>query len=384
MLFRLVFGSFPFVVFILLAWTFLSPGYLGTRGRAIGLAALLLCAAKFMCFAALGGNAFAPELPEWVIRIWNFAYSGMMILFALSLAGQVVRFLLRKFAKTDIPRTVWLVTLPVIAWGLSARGIWNGTKPPDIVEVVVEFDNLPEDLDGYRIAHLSDIHASAAARRWRTEEIVDRANALRADLLCLTGDYADGPSAAEFANIEPLSRLVAKDGVLAVTGNHEYYYDTIGWIGKYSTLRNVEFLVNSCVFPRKSLAVGGVSDIAAAQFGFTPPDPDAAFASATNGEFRILLQHRPAPDYAGTTGRIPTAHVDLQLSGHTHGGVLPIMKSLVAAVNSGYVRGACRRDDGSVVHVSEGAGQWAGFPMRFMDDPTITLITLRKGLRREK
>ena len=56
MLFRLVFGSFPFVVFILLAWTFLSPGYLGTRGRAIGLAALLLCAAKFMCFAALGGK----------------------------------------------------------------------------------------------------------------------------------------------------------------------------------------------------------------------------------------------------------------------------------------------------------------------------------------
>ncbi len=265
---------------------------------------------------------------------------------------------------------IWLITLPALAWAMSAAGVWNGLKPPAVEEVTLYFKNLPEPLDGYRILQLSDIHASAAARAWRTERIVEIANAQNADLICLTGDYADGYCAKEFANIEAIGKLKAKDGVFAVTGNHEYYYDTLNWLRKYRNLKNIRWLVNSCAFPRPGLAIGGVNDATAARFGFTSPDPEAAFAGAINGEFRVLLQHRPVSEHP--------AHADLQLSGHTHGGIAPGLAKLVSLFNGGMVRGAYQGADGAVKWISPGAGQWAGFPIRFFNDPAITVFTIRK------
>lgn len=377
-MFKIAFTFLPFVFAFSLVPLFLKPAGVAGRGKAAALAIFLACASKFAAFRVFGGDAFAPELPQGLIWSWNWAYSGMCILFGFSLAAWPLRLVAKRLLRSESARRVWLSALPAAAAAMSLVGVWNGVRPPDVARLELKFDSLPEELDGYRIVHITDIHASAAARRWRTEEIVRLANSLEADLVCLTGDFADGRSGDEAVNIEPIRNLSAKDGVLAVTGNHEYYFDTPGWEKAYDSW-NIRFLRNECVFPRPRLAVAGVSDPACEIAGEPPPDPDAAFSSARNGEFRILLQHRPVVNFMLTTGRTMKEKCDLQLSGHTHGGVAPLMDAVVALFNGGMVRGLYPGGDSRAVYVSPGAGQWAGFPIRFFDDPEITEIVLSRS-----
>lgn len=379
---KAIFMALPFAFFALLMLVFVVPAKIRVRAQAIWAMALLLCASKFVGFDAFGGDAFAPELPEALIWVWGWAYSGMCLLLALAILLLPVKWLAMRLRPASAPavKAAWLVALPLAAWTLSAVGVWNGVKAPEVKTVELEFANLPPDLDGYRLLQISDIHASSAARRWRTEAIVAAANAADADLVCLTGDYADGFSRRRRRDIAPIAGLRARDGVLAVTGNHEYYYDIEGWLALYDSL-GIRFLDNACAFPRPGLAVAGVPDPVCTRFGFPRPDPDAALAPATNGEFRVLLQHRPLVNYSILYGcDAPRERIDFQPSGHTHGGVAPGMDRIVAAFNGGFVRGLYR-DSGlfDALYVSPGAGQWAGFPVRFFNDPEITLFVLRRA-----
>lgn len=340
---------------------FIIPARLKVRAQAIWIMVLLACGMKGLVFETLGGNAMAPDLPEILVWLWNWADDGLFFLVLFSAVWWVRR-----------GRTV---LLPILAWSVAAWGQYNGTVVPDVHEIALEYPGLPPSLDGYRIVQISDLHCSSASRRWRTQAIVDRANGLDADLICLTGDYVDGSMDALADDMLPLTGLKARDGVYAVRGNHEYYVDKCVWRDWYGQV-GLRMLVNECVFPRPGLAVGGVNDDpSACKYGDVPADVGQAFAAATNGEFRILLAHRPrrAREY------FAASRFNLQLSGHTHGGIMPILSWLVAWHNAGYVRGKYELSGPNhLLYVSPGAGQWAGFPVRFFDPAEITLITLRK------
>lgn len=371
MFYKAVFMVLPFVFLTLTVRMWLRPLALGAQARRLWFAWLAISAAKFVAFAALGGDAFCPELPAPLIWVWNWAYSGLVILCALAVVLRLAGLVVRPQATHGRALRLWL--LPAVAWGAAAFGVWNGIKVPAVREVALECGCLPDGLDGYRIALLADLHASASAEGWRTREIVRRVNACAPDLICLAGDYADSP-AARADRLEPLTELQAKDGVWAVMGNHEYYHDRELW-REWFARAGFRFLENACVFPRAGLALGGVPDETVEKLGEPLPDPAAAFASATNGEFRILLAHRPrrAREY------FAASRFNLQLSGHTHGGIMPILSWLVAWHNAGYVRGKYELSGPNhLLYVSPGAGQWAGFPVRFFDPAEITLITLRK------
>lgn len=367
-MFKIVISVIPFFILAATMLCFVCPAVKRARAQAIWAAVLLICASKFVCFKSLGGNAFAPELNEYAIWIWNWAYSGMCILCAFSVLFLPLRPLVKKLLAGPSGRRIWIAGIPFLSWTLAGYGIWNGLKVPVVKELDVYFANLPSSLEGYRIAHLTDIHACAAATRWRTAAIVEKTNSLDADLICLTGDLSDGESKHQAVNAEPVRLLRAKDGVLSVTGNHEYYFDSENWRNHFRRW-GLEPLENECVFPRKNLAVAGVPDPA----GLRQPNLRRAFSAATNGEFRILLQHRPYIDCGGNGEK-----VDLQLSGHTHGGIVPVMSLIVKRFNNGLVRGIYDNGNGGKIYVSPGAGQWAGFPIRFFNDSEITLITLRK------
>ena len=338
---------------------FVLPCRLRVRHQARWIMFLLLCGIKGVVYEQFGGNALAPNLPEWLVWTWNWADDGMFFLVLFSLVWWVRR------------GRAWI--LPILAWSVAAWGQFNGTVVPSVKEVELRFGNLPASLDGYRIVQLSDLHCSSATRGWRTQAIVDRVNALKADLVCLTGDYVDGKCKYLADDLKPILLLKAKDGVYGVRGNHEYYEDWFSWRQWYAD-GGFRFLVNECVFPRKELALGGVNDNdKAVSVGDVGRNVVRTFAAATNGEFRILLEHRPEHALANF------AHgVDLQLSGHTHGGVAPLVDRLVQAKNAGFVRGLYRIDR-SALYVSPGCGQWVGFPMRFCNPAEITLITLRRG-----
>lgn len=352
----------PFVFWPLAGVLFVRRLGLRIRHQAWWMMALLACFSKFLCFRELGGSAFSPDLPEKLVWAWDWAYSGAVILLGLSV---VLFFRFRGKA--------WV--LPILAWGLSAWGLWDGLRVPDVKEVELAFEGLPASLDGYRIVQLSDLHCSCAAGRWRTQAIVDAANAQKADLVCLTGDLVDGHVESRAESLAPIGQLRARDGVLACTGNHAYYFAYLDWqVSFNSRFRNIRFLSNECAFPRPDLAVAGVPDRAGRERGLDAvPDVRTALAAATNGEFRVLLQHRPK----GARTNLRECGVDLQLSGHTHGGIAPIMRELVRRHNGGFVRGTYRFGK-SVLYVNPGCGQWAGFPMRFFTPSEITVLSLKR------
>lgn len=350
---------FPLIVALFTTLTFVRPSGLRVRAQAIWTMVLFACASRGVVYEALGGSAQAPDFPEKLLWVWDWACSGLFILLLLSLVWRV-----RK----------WRVfVLPALAWGIAAIGFVNGLVLPQVKEVELRYPDLPEELDGYRIAQLSDLHCSASMRKWRTQGIVDKINATKPDIICLTGDYVDGYVAQLAEDLSPLKELYAPDGVYCIRGNHEYFLSWGVW-RKWFSANGFSFLANECVFPRKSLALGGVNDISGIYNRDILPDVGKTFSAATNGEFRVLLNHRP-----GTAVEDSAAHdVRLQLSGHTHGGIAPGLAQFVACFNSGFVRGLYKLPRG-FLYVSPGVGQWAGFPLRFFNPPTIDVIVLRKA-----
>ena len=223
-MFKIVFTFVPFLFAALLYAVFVRKAARGARAKTAWCAVLAACASKFAAFRIFGGDAFAPELPEALIWFWGWAYSAMCILLALSLALFFIKPRIKAFL------------LPAAAAALSAWGMWNGIKPPAVREIEVVLDNLPAELDGYRILQISDLHASSASRRWRTAAVVEAANAAGADAIAVTGDIADGDPAVRAADVEPLKDLRAKDGVWLCTGNHEYYHGWREWEKAYGNL----------------------------------------------------------------------------------------------------------------------------------------------------
>lgn len=361
------FTYFPYFIFAITMMTFVLRLKIGRRGKIIWAAVLLVCCSKFLCFQHFGASAFTPDLPVPLIWAWNWAYSGAVILCTLSIL------LFFRFPHRG-------KVLAFAAWGFSTWGVYNGIRLPIVREIELTYPDLPAALDGYRIAQLSDLHCSSAARRWRTQATVDIVNATKPDLIVLTGDYVDGTPDLLHDDLAPIADLKAPDGVWAVTGNHDHFRHHRGWWQWYARW-GIRFLANECVFPRKELALGGVNDFLVARpRGYQPlgaacPDIEETFAAATNGEFRVLLQHQPRQAHAN----IEAHGVRLQLSGHTHGGIMPGFDIIVARHNSGFTRGLYEYPHGRC-YVNPGSGQWAGFPIRFFNPSEITVITLRRGL----
>ena len=354
-----VITTFPLVVALLTVFTFVLPSRMSVVRMVMWTMLLFACASRGVVYVTLGGSAQAPEFPEWLLWVWDWANSGLFLLFLFSLVWRVFK---------------WrMIVLPILSWGLAALGFVNGIKPPEVREIELRYSDLPEDLNGYRIVQLADLHCSSSMRGWRIRAVVEMVNSAKPDLICLTGDYVDGSCSRLGGDLEPLKDLRAPDGVWCVRGNHEYYLDCDSWRNWFSA-NGFRFLVNECVFPRPSLALGGVNDSGAAKKGDVMPNVRTAFHAATNGEFRVLMEHRPT--YARENFEMHG--VRLQLSGHTHGGIVPGLDSLIACFNGGFVRGAYKMP-GGWLFVSPGVGQWSGLPLRFLNPPEVNVIILTAG-----
>jgi predicted MPP superfamily phosphohydrolase len=201
------------------------------------------------------------------------------------------------------------------------------------------------------------------------ERIVRLVNKEAPDLVAITGDLVDGLFFDRSKDIEPLSKLKAKDAVVACTGNHEYYWDFPSWEAFYAGI-GLEFLRNEAKMIRRAdsaIAVCGVDDVT---FGY---DAKKVKSEIDHGAFTVMLFHSPYRIRKVS----PVIRPHLVLSGHTHGGVMPVLSHYIAKMNGGFVRGLYKNKDGSIIHVSPGTGQWAGFPIRFFNPSEITLLTLR-------
>lgn len=189
----------------------------------------------------------------------------------------------------------------------------------------------------------------------------------------MTGDFIDGSVAARRRDIAPLRDLAARDGTWFIPGNHEYFFGYDACMRNLTSL-GLRPLVNGHTLLRRGadrLVLAGVSDLSAPETGNAPPDLNAALVGAPSDVAVVLLDHQPKHALqAAKQG------VALQLSGHTHGGMIRGLDRIIAMANGGYVSG--RYDvAGMTLYVSNGTALWPGFALRLGVRSEITRITLR-------
>ena len=339
-------------------------------------AGLMAAALKYIFYQVVGGGFFRPELPAPVMLTAEALYASLIMLFFLALikdaAGLCLR-LTRLFgASLHLPFSPGqrCAFLTILALACGAWGTWQAVRVPDVRTVEIALPNLPAELEGFTLVQLSDIHIGPVQKKDWLEAVVRKVNALSADAVVITGDMIDGLPRALRAEVQPLSELKARYGVFGVTGNHEYYYDARGWTKEFRSL-GVDMLNNEHRVLPGGLIIGGVPDNTATRFGDGGTDVKATFAGAPEGP-RILLAHKPNDE------ELPAPGVSLQLSGHTHGGLIFFLSPLIGAYNAGYVRGLYETPEGGLLYVSPGTGLWNGFSCRLGVPSEITRIVLHR------
>lgn len=362
---------------------------LSTRGRRlawVGIALSGLLSMGAVASSRLGAVSTGVRAVQWV-GLWLFGLTSVLfflVVFSDVIGGAAKG--MRKVLSSANPKPpddpgrrgflgkVASMGAVASSGGVGAVGLTQALQLPEVVEVEVPIDGLPEAFEGYRIVQLSDVHVGPTIRREHLQGIVERANGLDADLAVVTGDLIDGYVGDLRDEVAPLAEFRGRDGTYFVTGNHEYYWDGPAWCDEVTrlglTVLNNEHRVISRGGARLLLA--GCTDVKAGDL--VPEhasDPAGARAGAVDCDVSILLAHQPRSiDAASEAG------YDLQLSGHTHGGqYFPF--NLLVHLAQPYVAGLAKHRK-TWIYVSRGTGYW-GPPMRVGAPHEITLITLRRA-----
>jgi hypothetical protein len=302
----------------------------------------------------------------WVGFAWA-ALGNLLLRPALAVAGLEDPTRSRLVAGAVV--AVWLV---LVVWGYG-----EAARVPRVVRVTVPITRLRAGLDGLRVVLLTDTHFGPSDRARWSAKVVEAVNALDADLVCHTGDIADGSVHQRRTQAAPLADVRARLARVYVTGNHEYFgaagqaqewldhLRTLGW----EPLHNRHITVGR---HGDTLVVAGVDDATAASSGHPGHRADhaAALAGADPALPVLLLAHQPKQ-----IGAAAARGVDLQLSGHTHGGqIWPF--HLLVRLDQPVLRGLTRHGDRTRLYTSRGTGFW-GPPLRIFAPSEITLLTLR-------
>lgn len=375
----MILNSASVVIFLFIAFNLFYHCRCPLWLKIAGTAALFLISMKFQIYELLGGAFFAPKLPRDVIIVLEALYGSLFILFFLLLLWDLYllgNWLLSKAGfpiPQSLPRGLIKGGLCVLALILGGWGAWQAVKVPSVRDIELKISDLAPGLEGFTFVQLSDLHIGPLLKKNWLEEVVKKTNALDPDIIALTGDYVDGRAEEIGQELEPLAGLRARRGVFGVTGNHEYYWNAAEWTEAIRNL-GVSVLNNEHAFvdaEGSGLVIAGIPDLAASRFGFPPPDLSKAFAGAPEG-LRLLLSHQPK------IFKEAASAADIQISGHTHGGLMFFLQPLVAAFNAGFVSGLYSEGAGRL-YVNPGTGLWNGFSCRLGAPSEITRFILRRA-----
>ncbi|HEY9367079.1 MAG TPA: metallophosphoesterase [Streptomyces sp.] len=251
------------------------------------------------------------------------------------------------------------------AVGTVGYGTYGVLRGPSVKRVTVPLAKLPRAVHGYRIAVVSDIHLGPILGRAHSQRIVDAINSTQPDLIAVVGDLVDGSVENLGPAAEPLARLQARHGSFFVTGNHEYFSGADAWVDHVREL-GLHPLRNSRV-EIDGFDLAGVDDVAGENEG-QGPDFVRALGDRDRSRAAVLLAHQPVVIHDAVKHG-----VDLQLSGHTHGGQM-WPGNLIADRANPTLAGLERYGD-TQLYVSRGAGAW-GPPVRVGAPSDITVVQL--------
>ncbi|MEU5139304.1 metallophosphoesterase [Streptomyces sp. NPDC021139] len=365
----------PVLLWAVPCWVLLHAGQhwplpvtlVGTAVFALGLAGMPLAMVRGhgrrqQDRAAIVGDTLLGT--SWILFTWSVLL-GALLRLALTVAdvggGQ------------DRARVVTWAVLGVSAV-LLAWGYAEARRVPRVRRLDVRLPRLGAGLDGLRVALVTDTHYGPLDRARWSERVCETVNALEADLVCHTGDIADGTAERRRAQAVPLGTVRAAHARVYVTGNHEYYSEAQGWVDLmdelgWEPLRNRHLLLER---GGDTLVVAGVDDVTAESSGLA--GHRAHLAGALNGADPdlpvLLLAHQPK-----FVDRAAAAGIDLQLSGHTHGGQIWPFHHLVR-LDQPVLAGLSHHGARTFLYTSRGTGFW-GPPFRVFAPSEITLLVLR-------
>ncbi len=363
------------LVYLVIATRFIWPLHLPLSAK-IASATFVLIVSQYHQWCKLSsGSVFSPEFPRPLVILFNWALGAIFLLtlLQLSLDGGLLIGMLVHGGRVIAPDGV-RYGMGGLAAATAAFGVQQAVRVPPLKTIEVYIRGLPHPFDGYTILHLTDLHISRLfPARW-ADAVVERSNNLGADLIVVTGDLVDGTIDARRADIEPLRNLHAADGVYVVSGNHETIFGYRAWMAHYTAMGLLSVENDHVVLDRDGgkLIIVGVSDRSVRRHHGVP-DLEATIKGVPEGHPIILLNHQPSEArLAAGLG------VDVQLSGHTHGGLIAGIDRLAARANAGFVSGPYNVD-GMTLYVNNGTALWPGFAVRLGRPSELTLIALRQA-----
>jgi predicted MPP superfamily phosphohydrolase len=312
--------------------------------------------------AAVTGDALLGAV--WVLFVWSvLAQLLRLALFALGVDDPA--------RSRGVAGAVVAVVAALLVWGYT-----EAMRLPRTKHVDVPIARLGSGLDGLRVAIITDTHFGPIDRARWSAAVTDRVNELDADIVCHVGDLADGTVEVRDEQVKPLAAARGKLARVYVTGNHEYFSEAQGWLDYMETI-GWDSLHNRHIVVERGgdeLVVAGVDDATAHASGVDGhgANLDAALADSDPALPVLLLAHQPKQ-----VPRAAKAGVDLQISGHTHGGQIWPFNFLVR-LDQPVVHGLSTHGERTQLYTSRGTGFW-GPPFRVFAPSEITVLTLRVG-----
>jgi predicted MPP superfamily phosphohydrolase len=314
---------------------------------------------------------------DWAAAAADALLGAIWVLFMWSVLAQVLRLALVVLGVDDPARSrvvagaVVAVVVALLGWGYA-----EAMRVPRTRHVDVTIPRLGSGLDGLRVAVITDTHFGPIDRSRWSAGVADRLNALDADLVCHVGDIADGTAEVREKQARPLASVRGKLARVYVTGNHEYISEAQGWL-EYMEGIGWDALHNRHIVVERggdTLVVAGVDDATAKGSGLDGhgADLEAALTDIDPTLPVLLLAHQPKQ-----VAQAVSAGVDLQISGHTHGGQIWPFNFLVR-LDQPVVQGLSRHGERTQLYTSRGTGFW-GPPFRVFAPSEITVLTLRRG-----
>ncbi|MFF7636350.1 metallophosphoesterase [Kitasatospora sp. NPDC008050] len=310
-------------------------------------------------------------------RIADTTLGVVWVLFAWSALSGLLRLALIVLGVGDQARSrIVALAVAVIAAALLAWGHREAMRLPRIERLDITVPRLGRGLDGTRIVVLADTHYGPIDRAGWSARVAEAVNELDADVVCHAGDIADGTPHQRREQAAPLGTVRSRLAKVYVTGNHEYSSEAQGWLDRMAELGWEPLHNRHLVVERggDSLVLAGVDDMTAASSGL--PGHRANLADALAGADPdlpvLLLAHQPK-----YVSQAASAGIDLQISGHTHGGQIWPFNYLVR-IDQPVVHGLSRHGERTQLYTSRGTGFW-GPPFRIFAPSEITLLTLRSA-----
>ena len=272
----------------------------------------------------------------------------------------------RTFVARSVGAVAGLTSLGAVGYGMPVA-----LGDPELKNVRIRLPRLDSRASGCRIALISDLHLGALLGRSFTERVVELVNSTRPDMVAIAGDLVDGRVEHLAEAAEPLRDLRSTHGTYFVTGNHEYYYRYEEWVEYVRTLGIATLLNERTTIDHHGglFELAGLIDPNSTVEGIQPgPDLPKTLDGWDRDRALVMLAHQPA-----SLEEVAAEGVDLQLSGHTHGGQIAPFNLLVKALE-GSVAGLSRHG-GTQLYITRGAGFW-GPPVRVGAPPDITVVEL--------